>query len=207
MTHFIYPTPESWVTLDKEWKVPRWQQTGHFMIQDCEDKHLCAIAERFWRRVYLNYAGVACGCLWVDRESIRLENHSRWGEHSPKTTHKERDRERWKMGEQMGGKGKSWYAHTRGRQSGWGGRRRKNPNRRKSGDPKGWGKKKVKTQFKLAEIVKVRKSTKQQTSCPEKTGSRALKEKASELLCVHQSIMESDRQKHMLRVPFQELYK
>lgn len=28
------------------------------------------------QEVYLNYAGVACGCLWVDGESIRLEDHS-----------------------------------------------------------------------------------------------------------------------------------
>lgn len=27
------------------------------------------------QEVYLNYAGVAC-CLWVDGESIRLEDHS-----------------------------------------------------------------------------------------------------------------------------------
>lgn len=34
-------------------------------------------------------------------------------------------------------------------------------------------------------------------------GFRAVKEKASELLCVHQLIMQPDRQKHMVRVPFQ----
>lgn len=37
-------------------------------------------------RVYLNDAGVACGRLWVDWESIRLENHSGRGEHIPKAT-------------------------------------------------------------------------------------------------------------------------
>lgn len=65
---------------------------------------------------------------------------------------------------------------------------------------------KVKTLFNLGDESKKktsRKSTKQPKSCPEKTGYSAVKEKASELLCVHQLIKQPDRQKHMLRVPFQ----
>lgn len=48
-----------------------------------------------------------------------------------------------------------------------------------------------------------RKSTKQLPSCLKKTGYKAVKEKASGLLFVHQLTMQPDRQKHMLRVPFQ----
>lgn len=40
-------------------------------------------------------------------------------------------------------------------------------------------------------------------SFQENTGHGAVKEKASELLCVHQSIMQPDRLKHMLGVSFQ----
>lgn len=55
------------------------------------------------QEVYLNYAGVACGCLWVDGESIRLEDHSGWGEHSPKTTHEEmRNGGKWEEKESRG---------------------------------------------------------------------------------------------------------
>lgn len=50
------------------------------MMQACEDKYEVDNKRektyKIQRRVYLNYAGVACGCLWVHRESIRLENHS-----------------------------------------------------------------------------------------------------------------------------------
>lgn len=71
------------------------------------------------------------------------------------------------------------------RQSGWGEKEEKisTGENRKSKRARG---EKVKSLFNLADESKKktqRKSTKQLTPCPEKTGYRAVKEKASELLC------------------------
>lgn len=64
------------------------------------DKHWL---NRLRSRFYLNYTRIACGCLWIDRESIWLENHCGWGEHSPKTTREETGKSgRWEKADDRG---------------------------------------------------------------------------------------------------------
>lgn len=168
-------------------------------MQACGDKYLCRITEKMktlWRLnqgdVYLNYAGVACGCLWVDRESIRLENHCGWGEHSPKNTHKETGNSKRGEENEKESRGKGRVdMHTGEQAIRLGKKKKKSPkgeprrSKRVSGE-------KVKALLNLSDISEKktqRKSTKQAVSCPGKTGYSAMKEKASERLCVHQSIM------------------
>lgn len=89
------------------------------------------------------------------------------------------------------------------RQTGW--RKRRKIQKRETQDPRGWGERRLILSKVRDETRKkiLSKSRKQPVSSPEKTGYRAVKEKASGLLCVHQLITEPDGQKHMLRVPFQ----
>lgn len=118
------------------------------------DKHACSITnlkkkKRSWDfvdlrsrlKVYLNYTGVACGCLWVDRESIRLENHCGWGEHSPKTTHEETGNSgRWEEKDNKGeGKARKHSEEQEVLRKKWRKRKKTIWSGQKK-DPKGWGK-------------------------------------------------------------------
>lgn len=105
-----------------------------------------------------------------------------------------------------GGKRKGRCAHRRaGNQAGnKKAKRRKNPKYKKQNIQESErGEKKKKTLLLHLQSEPSKKIQGKSLKHPEKMGFKAVKEKASELLCVHQSIMQPDGQKHMLRVPFQ----